>query len=164
MKRNLVRTILGTLAALGLYVGSVTGASAALPTSGQCGILAVMPHTFDPDGAVNSTYHLDVLAVIDFSTNLISYNLTEVTIESVPPNKRYSVSGQVAFTTSPGVFATGYPGNSYTLTFQPATFTNPSGATVTPAPVSYNLLLVNSDHTILVQGDKGWFHGVCQMF
>ncbi len=164
MKRNLVGPILATLAALGLYLSSTTGALAALPASGQCGILAVMPHTFDPDGIVNSTYHLNVLAVIDFSTNMINYNLTEVTIESTPPNKRFSVSGQVAFTTSPGVFTSGYPNNSYTLTYQPASFTNPDGATVTPAPVSYNLLLVNSGHTILVQGDKGWFHGVCQMF
>ncbi len=165
MKRSLFRTLLAVLGTAGLTIAAIPSALAALPTSGQCGILTVIPHSFDPDGVFDKTYHLDELAVVDFSTNTISYNLTEVTIGQTPVNNRhFSVHGKVAFTTSAGVFSADYPGNSYTLTFTPAVFNDANGTAVTLAPISYNLLLVNSGHTILVQGQGGVFHGVCQMF
>lgn len=89
MKRTLVSTALATLTETAAYIGASPAVSAALPTSGQCGILTVVPHTFDPDRIAGTTYDLNELAVIDFSTGMINYSLTKLTVESTPPNRRF---------------------------------------------------------------------------
>ena len=97
-----------------------------------------------------STKGVNVLAVLDFGTNTISFNVTQVTIGT--PNS-YSTQTQtaVSFTSVAGPL----PG-SYTISFTPSGSAN---------AISLNLLPVNGGNTVLVQGTSGGsgaLAGVCQ--
>ena len=166
MKHKRIHVLAVGLAALGLFSGFAPRASAAL--SGSCGMIVSVPHNYalgNMSGTINtstgaysgnfqlaspgSTKGVNVLAVLDFSANTISFNVTQVTIGN--PNS-YATQTQtgVAFTTAAGPL----PG-SYTISFTP---------TGSPT-INLNLLPVNGGSTVLVQGTSGGsgaLAGVCQ--
>ena len=168
MKHKRIHVLAAGLAALGLFSGFAPRASAAL--SGSCGMIVSVPHNYalgNMSGTINtgtgayngvfqlasagSTRGVNVLAVLDFSTNTISFNVTQVTINT--PNNSYATQTQtgVAFTTAAGPL----PG-SYTISFTP---------TGSSTAISLNLLPVNGGSTVLVQGTSGGsgaLAGVCQ--
>lgn len=165
LKRKRFRTLLGSLAVLGVYGGFIPAASAAL--SGSCGMVVSLPHNYvlgAMSGTMNtstgaysgnfqlaspgSTKGVNVLAVLDFAASTITYNVVNVTIGS--PNSYGAQTGSVPFTTVAGPLP-----NSYTISF------TPTGSNA----ISLNLLPVNSGNTILVQGTSGTasaLTGVCQ--
>ncbi len=167
MNHKRIHVLAISLAALGIFAGFAPRASAAL--TGSCGMIVSVPHNYalgtmsgninTSTGAYNGNFQLvsagstkgvNVLAVLDFSTNTISFNVTQVTIGT--PNS-YATQTQtgVAFTSVAGPL----PG-SYTISF------TPSGS---PNAISLNLLPVNGGNTVLVQGTSGGsgaLAGVCQ--
>ncbi len=165
MKNKRIRILASGLAALGVFSGFMPSASAAL--SGSCGMVVSVPHNYVlgtmsgnvslTTGAFTSNFQFDgagsvkgvnVLAVIDFNTSTISFNVTNVTIGT--PNTYGTSAGSATFTTAAGPLP-----NSYTITFTP-----PSSSAM-----SLNLLPVNSGNTVLVQGTSGSgsaLVGVCQ--
>ena len=140
--------------------------------TGSCGMVVAVPHTYvfgSMTGTVNgttgsfnayaqlvppgSTKGVNVLAVINFTSSTISYEVTQVTVGNAStstPNSYSTQNGSASFTTAAGPL----PG-SYTITFTP-----------TGSPqMNLNLLPVNSGNTILVQGTTGTagaLTGVCQ--
>lgn len=95
-----------------------------------------------------STKGVNVLAVLDFNTSTISFNVTQVTIGN--PNSYGTSEASTPFTTVAGPLP-----NSYTITFTPPSST----------AINLNLLPVNSGNTILVQGTASGASalvGVCQ--
>ena len=165
MKANRIRILGGSLMALGALTLATPDAFAAL--SGSCGMVVAVPHTYvsgimtgsanGSTGVVTGTVQLvptgstkgvNLLAVINFTSSTISFNLTQVTVGT--PNSYATQAGSAQFVTAAGPL----PG-SYTITFTP-----------TGSPqVSLNLLPVNSGNTILVQGTTGSgsaLTGVCQ--
>ncbi|HQT82007.1 MAG: hypothetical protein B7Z60_07065 [Ferrovum sp. 37-45-19] len=117
-------------------------ASAAL--SGTCGMIATPPIA---PGASSSTYN--VLALINFSTNTITYSSMDLSFSSgvATPTQSY---GTKAITVTSNSNITG----SYTMSF-----TSGSGNHT----LIFNILPVNSGNTILIQGTSDPFSGVCQM-
>ena len=166
MNHKRIHVLAISLAALGIFAGFAPRASAAL--TGSCGMIVSVPHNYalgTMSGTINtstgaysgnfqlaspgSTKGVNVLAVLDFSANTISFNVTQVTIGN--PNS-YATQTQtgVAFTTAAGPL----PG-SYTISFTP---------TGSPT-INLNLLPVNGGSTVLVQGTSGGsgaLAGVCQ--
>ena len=166
MKYKNLRVLTASIAALGVFAGFTPAAWAGL--SGSCGMLTAFPHPFIDsylafsgtvngsngtmtgtiNTAANGMKDMDVLAVINFSNDTISFNTTEATISS--SSVSYSAAQSTAsFTAAP--VAGPVPG-SYTISFSPS-----AGTTVT-----LNILPVNGGNTFLVQGVGDPFHGVCQ--
>lgn len=169
MKANRIRILGSSLLALGALTLVTPDAFAGL--TGNCGMVVAVPHTYvfgSVTGTVNSTGNMNgyaqlvppgstkgvnLLAVINFTSSTISYEVTQVTVgnASTGTSNSYSTqNGSASFTTAAGPL----PG-SYTITFTP-----------TGSPqISLNLLPVNSGNTILVQGTTGTasaLTGVCQ--
>lgn len=166
LKRKPFRTLLGSLAVVGVFAGFTPVASAAL--SGSCGMVVSLPHNYvlgSMSGTMNtstgaysgnfqlansgSTKGVNVLAVIDFSASTIDFNITEVTIGT--PNSYGTTVETDPFTTAAGPLP-----NSYTITFTPSS---------SSVAINLNLLPVNSGNTILVQGTQhgaSALVGVCQ--
>ena len=128
-----------------LVFGSpVTSAFAGL--SGTCGMLASPP----PSPGSGNQFMFNVLAVVDFNTSTITYNVTNLTFNSPPtPPTLSQSSGSSSFTLANGPIS-----GSYSMTF------TPSGSSTA---LIFNLFPVNSNNTILVQGANSPFSGVCQM-
>ncbi len=165
LKRTLFRALLGIFAVVGVFAGYIPVASAAL--SGSCGMVVSIPHnhvlgTMSGNvnmgtGAFNSNFQMEgpgstqgvnLLAVINFTTSTINFNVTQVTIGT--PNSYATQSGSAIFTTAAGPLT-----GSYMITFTP------------PGSTTLNLILlpVNSGNTMLVQGtsgNAGALVGVCQ--
>jgi hypothetical protein len=143
MKKNLLGLFLGIFVTVALFFGSpVTSAFAGL--SGTCGMLASPP----PSPGTNA-FMYNVLAVVDFSTSTISYNVTTLTFGNSPPPTLTQSSNSSPFTLGSGPIS-----GSYTMTF------TPQGSNTA---LIFNLFPVNSNNTILVQGANSPFSGVCQM-
>ncbi len=111
--------------------------------TGSCGMIATPPIS---PGATSATYN--VLALINFTNNTITYSSMDLTFSSgsITSSNTY---GSKSITVTSNSNITG----AYTLSF-----TAGSGHTL-----SFNLLPVNSGNTILVQGISDPFSGVCQM-
>ena len=163
-----LRVLTASIAALGVFAGFTPAAWAGL--SGSCGMLTAFPHPFinsylayngtatttsstsyNMSGTITTaatgTKDMDVLAVIDFSTSTITFNVTEATITA--SGVTYSAAPVTASFAAP--VAGPVPG-SYTISFAP-------NATST---VTLNILPVNGSNTFLIQGVGYPFHGVCQ--
>ncbi|MHB8348449.1 MAG: hypothetical protein ACYDHM_15065 [Acidiferrobacterales bacterium] len=165
MNNKRIRILASGLAALGIFASLTHGASAAL--TGSCGMVVSLPHNYvlgSMSGTMNtsngaysgnfqlaspgSTKGVNVLAVLDFNTSTISFNVTQVTIGN--PNTYGTSEASTPFTTAAGPLP-----NSYTITFTPPSST----------AINLNLLPVNSGNTILVQGTASGASalvGVCQ--
>lgn len=165
MNNKRIGILASSLVALGFLAGFAPGASAAL--SGSCGMVVSLPHNYvlgSMSGTMNtsngnysgnfqlatpgSTKGVNVLAVLDFNTSTISFNVTQVTIGN--PNSYGTSETSTSFTTVAGPLP-----NSYTITFTPPSST----------AINLNLLPVNSGNTILVQGTASGASalvGVCQ--
>ncbi|BAP88433.1 uncharacterized protein E1O_13020 [Burkholderiales bacterium GJ-E10] len=167
MKANRLRVLAGGLIAFGALAGA-TPAMAGL--TGSCGMVLAVPHNYafgyiasNSSGYPNYVYlanpgdtrGVNLLAVIDFTNNTLSYSLTQVTIGDASTKTPNSYSSQnqsgVSFTTAAGPIS-----GSYTITFTPNGY---------PSAMSLNILPVNSGNTYLVQGTSGKtgaLTGVCQ--
>ena len=166
-----LRVLTASIAAIGVFAGFTPAAWAGL--SGSCGMLTAFPHPFIDsylayNGTVTSaasggynmsgtittaatgTKDMDVLAVINFSTNTITFNVTEATISA--SGVTYSPAAATASFNPPAAGSGPVPG-SYTISF------TPPGS---PNAVTLNILPVNGGNTFLVQGVGDPFHGVCQ--
>ena len=145
VKKNLLGLFLGIFGTVALFFGSpVTSAFAGL--SGTCGMLASPP----PSPGSGNQFMFNVLAVVDFNTSTITYNVTNLTFNSPPtPPTLSQSSGSSSFTLANGPIS-----GSYSMTF------TPSGSSTA---LIFNLFPVNSNNTILVQGANSPFSGVCQM-
>ncbi len=163
-----LRVLTASIAALGVFAGFTPAAWAGL--SGSCGMLTAFPHPFidsylaftgtvsgtnSMSGTINTaatgTKDMDVLAVINFTTNTITFNVTEATITNTNPPISYTAAEATdSFTTPP---VTGPIPGSYTISFTPTGSSN---------PVVFNILPVNGGNTFLIQGVGDPFHGVCQ--
>lgn len=169
MKANRLHVLAASLIAFGALAGAAP-AMAGAGLTGSCGMVLAVPHNY-AFGAIGynsgnaapsfvylaqpgSTRGVNLLAVLNFTNNTISFVLTQVTIGNPTTNTPNSYSTQnqsgVPFTT-----ATGLISGMYTITF------TPQGA---PA-MSLNVLPVNSGNTYLIQGTSGTagaLTGVCQ--
>ncbi len=163
-----LRVLTASIAALGVFAGFTPAAWAGL--SGSCGMLTAFPHPFIDSylaftGTVNTTNGamsgnittnstgtkgMDVLAVIDFSTDTIAYNVTQATISATAPYVSYAAAASSVQFSAP---VAGPITGSYTISFTPTGSSN---------AVTFNILPVNGSNTFLVQGVGDPFHGVCQ--
>ena len=165
-----LRVLTASIAALGVFAGFTPAAWAGL--SGSCGMLTAFPHPFinsylayngtattasstsyNMSGTITTaatgTKDMDVLAVLNFNSNTITFNVTEAAITA--SGVTYSATPVTASFAAPG------PGpvpGSYTISFSPSA----ASSTV----VTLNILPVNGGNTFLIQGVGDPFHGVCQ--
>ena len=161
-----LRVLTASIAALGVFAGFTPAAWAGL--SGSCGMLMTVPHPFmnanvtvtgtvssggtmNGTATINSTTNegVNVMAVIDFTNDSISYNVNQA---SFSPSSGSSYTSQAGTTTFSAPAAGPVPG-SYIITFTP---------TGTSTAVSFNILPVNGGNTFLVQGVGDATQGVCQ--
>ena len=101
--------------------------------------------------AATGTKDMDVLAVLNFTSNTITFNVTEAAITA--SGVTYSATAMTASFTAPTPGSGPVPG-SYTISFSPSS----ASSTV----VTLNILPVNGGNTFLIQGVGDPFHGVCQ--
>lgn len=162
MKRSIVgRFLCGFIALIGAMAIPISSASAASVTglTGKCGMLSVMPHPFAsgylPGTTSPVTLNEDILAVIDFDANTITFNMINGTWPTSGGGYGGpTVSSQQA-TDSFALVANNPTGIS--AVYEIAITDPTSGNTI-----DLNILPVNGGNTYLVQGQNVFFHGVCQ--
>ena len=151
MKKHFVRNMIVASSVLGASLAMISTASAALPTTGKCGLLSGQPHTLETAGTTGS-YDLDVLAVIDFGAKTITGRQTSVSFSGTTPpyNPTFAdtMISAAGFTEAPGTL----PGET------DVSFTPPGGTAIV-----LHMLPVNGGNTILIQADQDSFYGVCEM-
>ena len=160
-----LRVLTASIAALGVFAGFTPAAWAGL--SGSCGMLMTVPHPFmnanvtvsgsvssggtmNGTASINSTTNqgVNVMAVIDFTNDSISYNVNQASYSPSSGSSYTSQAGGTTFSAAAGPI----PG-SYTISFTP---------TGMSTAVSFNILPVNGGNTFLVQGVGDATQGVCQ--
>lgn len=151
MKNKLYRVVIPGLSLIGGIFLCAATASAALPSTGKCGMLSGMPHTLETAApSPTGTYDVDVMAVIDFGAKTITARMSEVDFPNSSSGANYSMRNisSTPFTVSRGLL----PGETN------VSFTPPGSSLVV-----LHMLPVNGGNTILIQADNDPFHGVCEM-
>jgi hypothetical protein len=145
--------LIAITAAIGTFgILKVSETKAATSLSGTCGFVINLQNTFTVIGP-SVPFTVDAMAVIDFDSNKIWFNLTKATGDSnysptAPSNVNYASQ---AYDSVPFKLDAGPVPGSYMLSFYSENISLP-----------FFLLPVNSGNTILMQGKDFKMTGVCQ--
>lgn len=164
---NLSKKIAVGFAVISIF--SLTAPALAAAPTGTCGFLASWSGTNNASTLTAGSFtSMDVMGEMNFSTNTVSFSVTQLVNTAGVYSKRtvggtssFTLTGPnltsgtaVNFTATAGTGDTAKPpADVYQMTF------NPFGG----GNVVFNILPVNSGNTILFQGTNDKLNGVCQM-